>query len=80
MIGHKDWGRAVDKLLRRDWCLSVVDAGIDDEQLSRAWIDGETPEAFVAWFAEKYDLIQFDAWGPKSRAASTDQHVDEVDF
>lgn len=56
------WGSAVDRLLRQDWCLSVADAGIDEAQLSRAWADGESPEAFVAWFAEKYELIRFEAW------------------
>lgn len=59
-MGRAGWVRAVDRLLRQDWYLSVADAGIDEEQLSRAWADGETPEAFVAWFAEKYDLIRFE--------------------
>jgi hypothetical protein len=56
------WKSAVDLRLQCDWCLSVEDAGIDEAQLSRAWTDGETPEAFVAWFAEKYDLIRFEPW------------------
>lgn len=54
------WVRTVDLLLRRDWCLSVADAGIDEDQLTRAWRDGEDPAAFVAGFAEKYDLIRFE--------------------
>lgn len=54
------WVRTADRLLRRDWCLSVADAGIDEDQLTRAWRDGEDPAAFVAWFAEKYDLIRFE--------------------
>jgi hypothetical protein len=69
-MGRAGWVRAVDRLLRRDWCLSVADAGIDDDQLSRAWAGGESPEAFVAWFAEKYDLIRFEPW-PVRRSLSS---------
>jgi hypothetical protein len=53
----------------RDWCISINDAGLDDEDLTRHWRDGGTPEAFVAWFAEKYDLIRFEPSLPPSRAA-----------
>lgn len=56
------WIEAVNTLLRRDWCLSIEDAGIDDDQLTRAWADGDAPAAYVAWFAENYDLIRFEAW------------------
>ena len=62
-MARAGWIKGVDRLLRRDWCLSVADAGIDEAQLSRAWADGESPEAFVAWFAEKYDLIRFEPRG-----------------
>lgn len=55
------WVRTADRLLRRDWCLSVTDAGIDEDQLTRAWRDGEDSAAFVAWFAEKYDLVRFES-------------------
>jgi hypothetical protein len=55
-----EWAQEADELLRRDWCISAADAGIDDDLLARRWRDGETPAAFVAWFAEKYDLIPFE--------------------
>lgn len=51
------WVQTADRLLRRDWWVSVADAGIDEDQLTRAWREGEDSAAFVAWFAEKYDLI-----------------------
>ncbi|NBB51955.1 hypothetical protein GVN24_27090 [Rhizobium sp. CRIBSB] len=54
------WVQTVDGLLRRDWCLSVEDAGIDADQLTRAWADSDDPATFVARFAEKYDLIRFE--------------------
>jgi hypothetical protein len=55
-----DWVRAVDRLMKRDWCIDVSDAGLDDDQLARYWRDGGTPAEFVGWFAEKYDLIRFE--------------------
>lgn len=54
------WIWTVNRLLLSDWRLSVTDAGIDEDQPTRAWRDEEDPAAFVAWFAEKYDLIRFE--------------------
>ena len=65
------WGQAVDRLLKRDWCIGVGDAGIDDAQLDQHWHDGATPPEFVAWFAEKYDLIRFEPRPIRTRPASS---------
>lgn len=65
------WVWTVDRLLQRDWCLSVEDAGIDEDRLTRAWADGEDAAAFVAWFAEKYDLIRFEPRPIRTRPASS---------
>jgi len=54
------WIKAVDRQMRRDWCISVADAGLDENDLRRYWLTGDDPAAFVAWFAEKYDLIRFE--------------------
>ncbi|QLQ14068.1 MAG: hypothetical protein HZY74_13470 [Brevundimonas sp.] len=54
------WVHTADRIMKRDWCIGTADAGVSPEQLERAWRDGETPEAFVTWFAQKYDLIRFD--------------------
>lgn len=54
------WVRTVNRLMKRDWCIDTVDAGLDDAELSRYWREGEDPSAFVAWFAEKHNLIRFD--------------------
>ena len=59
-MSKAQWTAAVDQLMRRDWCIGIKDAGIDEQQLTDHWRDGETPSAFVAWFAEKYDLIRFE--------------------
>lgn len=60
MMDRESWVADVDRLMRRDWCIGVVDAGLDADELTRFWGYGETPTEFVAWFAEKYDLIRFE--------------------
>lgn len=45
--------------MKRDWCIDTADAGLSSEDVQRYWRDGDPPEAFVSWFAEKYDLIRF---------------------
>lgn len=53
------WLAEVDRLMKRDWCIDTADAGLSSEDVQRYWRDGDPPEAFVPWFAEKYDLIRF---------------------
>lgn len=65
------WIQLVDRLMRRDWCIGVADAGLDDADLARYWKNGDTPEAFVAWFAEKQDLIRFEPRPCSPSAPST---------
>lgn len=54
------WVQTVDRLMMRDWCIDTADAGLDDAELSRYWRDGKEPSSFVAWFAEKHNLIRFE--------------------
>lgn len=56
-----EWIAAVDRIMKGDWCIDTAEAGLGDEELARYWREGDTPEAFVTWFAEKYDLIRFDS-------------------
>ena len=46
--------------MKRDWCIGTADAGLSAQELQRYWRDGEAPDAFVAWFAEKYDLVRYE--------------------
>lgn len=68
-LSRQSWIVAVDRRLKRDWRISISDAGLSDEDLTRHWRDGDTPEAFVAWFAKKYDLIQFEPTPFSARSA-----------
>lgn len=56
---YEDWAKAVDDLFKKNWFLDDR-AGWDDDRSKRAWESGETPEEFVEWYADKYDLIQFE--------------------
>ena len=54
------WVKAVDLIMWRDWYLTSSGAGWDRDQLLRYWSYRDTPDEFVEWFAQKYDLIRFD--------------------
>jgi hypothetical protein len=53
------WITEVDRVMWRDWYLTSSLAGWDRDQLLRYWPYQESPEEFVDWYAEKYDLIRF---------------------
>lgn len=53
------WLAEVDRLMKRDWYIDTEEAGLDDEDVIRYWKGGDTPEVFVAWFADKRDLHDF---------------------
>jgi len=38
--------------MKRDWCIDADDAGWSEEDVLRYWRFDETPEDFVAWFAD----------------------------
>ena len=61
VYSRTEWACAVDLLLKKDWSIDALDAGLIDEDLTRHWESGTTPEDFVSWFSEKYDLIRFGA-------------------
>ena len=53
------WLAEADRIMKRDWCIDSADAGWSAEDTLRYWRYGESPEAFVGWFAEKYGLLRF---------------------
>lgn len=52
------WAQEADRLLMRDWCIDMTDAGLSDDEIRSQWETGWTPREFVDWFADKYDLIR----------------------
>ncbi len=76
----KAWAAQVDRLMQRDWRLSIADAGLSDDDLIRYWRDGEEPAEFVAWFAEKYDLIRYEQLPIRSLLTLVAQRAGEADL
>ena len=56
---YRDWRKAVDRRLNQIYCITIVDAGFDEEYLANHWRSNETPFEFVQWFGNKYDLDQY---------------------
>jgi hypothetical protein len=50
------WREAVDEHLRQFYCITIEDAGFDEEYLLDHWRSNEAPLEFVRWFGNKYDL------------------------
>lgn len=57
------WRREVDRVMKRGYGIDTDDAGLSAEDVLRYWRGGDSPEAFVDWFAEKYDLTPRREWG-----------------
>lgn len=54
------WQYRAAEIARRDWKYSAFVYDEGEEAARRAFKAGDTPAQFVAWYAEKYDLIKFD--------------------
>jgi hypothetical protein len=53
---YLDWRDAVNKCLHQIYCMTIEDAGFNEEYLIDRWQSHETPFDFVEWFGNKYDL------------------------
>ena len=60
VLDKSKWVGDVDRLMKRHWRIGTAAAGLSDAELTHHWGDGTEAAAFVAWFAEKYDLIRFE--------------------
>jgi hypothetical protein len=55
-IPYRDWRHAVDGRLLEAYCITIEDAGFDEEFLINHWRSNEAPFDFVEWFGNKYEL------------------------
>ena len=53
---YDDWRCQVNECLQEIYCITIEDAGFDEEYLVRQWQLNEMPHEFVEWFGNKYDL------------------------
>jgi hypothetical protein len=51
-----DWRDTVYMRLSQIYCITIEDAGFDEEYLINHWRSNEAPSDFVEWFGNKYDL------------------------
>lgn len=58
------WVKEVDRIMLEEFCIDLSDAGADRADVLRYWKFDRSPDDFVAWFGEKYDLITRDQWDP----------------
>jgi hypothetical protein len=64
----ENWKREVDDLMHRQYAITIVDAGIDDDGLRKHWGTQSSAGDFVEWFAIKYDLTSVAEWNLSLRA------------
>jgi hypothetical protein len=53
---YNEWRVAVDQRLYEIYCITIEDAGFDEEYLINHWQSNEASFDFVEWFGNKYDL------------------------
>jgi hypothetical protein len=53
---YRDWRDAVDVRLHQIYCITIEDAGFDEDYLINHWQSKETAFEFVEWYGNKYDL------------------------
>jgi hypothetical protein len=58
------WVKEVDRIMMEEFCLDLSGAGADRADVLRYWKFDLSPDEFVDWFGEKYDLITRDQWDP----------------
>lgn len=50
------WHRKANFLLKRDYGIDFVDAGLTELELRKYFGFGDSPEEFIEWYATKYNL------------------------
>jgi hypothetical protein len=55
-MSYGDWRTAVNDHLSAIYCITIEDAGFDEEYLIKHWESDEAALEFVEWFGNKYDL------------------------
>jgi hypothetical protein len=55
----QNWHAEVNSRLVSIYCITIVDAGLDEQYLVEHWVSGEAPFEFVEWFGRKYDLTAY---------------------
>ena len=57
---YREWRDAVDQRLHQIYCITIEDAGMNEEYLIHHWRSNEASSDFVEWFGDKHALTS--AW------------------
>jgi hypothetical protein len=55
---YGDWRNAVDERLQEIYCITIEDAGVDEDYLIKHWQSDEAAFEFVEWYATSMTLIR----------------------
>jgi len=63
---YREYSASVKLRFKKRWGISWEDAGFgpDDPRMLQAFNNEESPEEFVEWLGEKYDLEEPNSWRP----------------
>ena len=53
------WVASTERELRRAYCIDFRDVGFSQEEILHYWEMEFSPQEFVEWLGQKYDLIEF---------------------
>ena len=53
---YREWRDAVDRRLHQVYCITIEDAGFNEDYLISHWQSNKSSSEFVEWFGEKNDL------------------------
>lgn len=53
------WLIQVNQIMLQRYCIDSCDAGWDEAEIQRFRAYALSPEEFVEWYGEKYDLLNF---------------------
>lgn len=68
---YRNWRTLVDEHLYQIYCITIEDAGLDDEHLAKHWRSNESASEFVGRFGNKHDLTSRAGVGIATRLASS---------
>lgn len=50
---------AVDELMKAQYCIDTMEAGLSADDISEAHESMWSPQELVDWYAKKYDLVKY---------------------
>jgi hypothetical protein len=68
-LNFSKWVECADKLFQQHYAVTMEDIGFSEDDLRRVWKTDETPDEYVKWYAEKYDLTHRSVYFEQKKSA-----------